>query len=84
MLPTARTKRLQEPASTPRPSRFSAKTTHNSRRYPVTTYCQRPNGVNLAEYERDSPPVFDGMAAALGKLYLSTSYGKLSALPVGR
>ena len=35
-------------------------------------------GKKLAEYKLDSPPVFDGMAAANGRLYLSTTYGKVS------
>ena len=30
------------------------------------------NGENLHEYELNSPPVFDGMAAANGRLYLAT------------
>jgi outer membrane protein assembly factor BamB len=33
------------------------------------------NGEKLAEYELNVPPVFDGMAAANGKLYLSLSDG---------
>ena len=33
------------------------------------------NGKTLAEYELDSPPVFDGMIAAAGQLYLSLKNG---------
>ncbi len=31
----------------------------------------------LAEYELDSQPVFDGMAAANSRLYLATKYGRI-------
>ena len=37
------------------------------------------DGKALADYELKSPPVFDGMAAAQGQLYLSTKMGKSSA-----
>jgi len=33
------------------------------------------DGSKLAEYNLDSPPVFDGMSAAGGRLYLSTADG---------
>ncbi|MBA7627550.1 hypothetical protein ES703_35013 [subsurface metagenome] len=35
------------------------------------------DGRKLAEYELDSPPVFDGMAAANGRLYLVSNDGKI-------
>ena len=35
------------------------------------------NGKKLAEYRLDAPPVFDGMAAAGGRIYLTTTDGKL-------
>jgi len=35
------------------------------------------DGEKLAEYKLDSPPVFDGMAAANGRLYLATKNGKI-------
>jgi outer membrane protein assembly factor BamB len=35
------------------------------------------DGGKLAEYKLDAPPVFDGMAAAGGRLYLSTVDGHL-------
>ena len=35
------------------------------------------DGAELARYELDSPPVFDGMAAANGRLYLSLENGRL-------
>jgi len=35
------------------------------------------NGKKLAEYPLDSPPVFDGMIAANGRLYISTRSGRL-------
>jgi outer membrane protein assembly factor BamB len=38
------------------------------------------NGGKLAEYPLDSPPVFDGMAAAQGRLYISTTDGSLVCL----
>lgn len=37
----------------------------------------RTDGSRLAEYKLESPPVFDGMAAAQGSLYLSTTDGSL-------
>ena len=35
------------------------------------------DGKKLAEYKLDSPPVFDGMAASTGRLYLATQDGTL-------
>jgi len=35
------------------------------------------DGKKLAQYELDSPPVFDGMAAASGRLFLATLDGKI-------
>jgi hypothetical protein len=35
------------------------------------------DGKKLAEYDLDSPPIFDGMAAAAGRLYMSTVDGKV-------
>jgi outer membrane protein assembly factor BamB len=35
------------------------------------------NGNTLAEYNLEYPPVFDGMAAANGRLYLSLKNGKV-------
>jgi hypothetical protein len=35
------------------------------------------DGTKLAEYPLDSPPVFDGMAAANRRLYVSTVGGKV-------
>jgi len=35
------------------------------------------NGEELAQYNLDSPPVFDGMAAAAGRLYLATVEGNV-------
>lgn len=35
------------------------------------------DGKKLAEYKLDSPPVFDGMVAANGQLYISTRDGRL-------
>ena len=34
-------------------------------------------GEKLAEYKLDDPPVFDGMAASKGRLYISTQGGTL-------
>ena len=36
------------------------------------------DGAELAEYDLDALPVHDGMAAAMGKLYLATKDGKLT------
>ncbi|MCK4292771.1 MAG: PQQ-binding-like beta-propeller repeat protein, partial [Planctomycetes bacterium] len=38
------------------------------------------NGEKLADYKLDSPPVFDGMAAANGRLYLATMNGRVRCL----
>ena len=38
------------------------------------------DGEKLAEYKLDSPPVFDGMAAANGRLYFSTIDGKVMCM----
>ncbi len=38
------------------------------------------DGAKLAEYELDSQPVFDGMAAANGRLYLATRSGEVLCL----
>ena len=38
------------------------------------------NGKKLAEYQLDGPPVFDGMAAANGRVYLSTTDGTVRCL----
>ena len=38
------------------------------------------DGKTLAEYDIDSPPVFDGMIAAKGRLYISTRDGRLLCL----
>jgi hypothetical protein len=35
------------------------------------------DGKRLAECELEQPPVFDGMSAARGRLYLATSDGSL-------
>ena len=35
------------------------------------------NGEKLAQYELSTAPVFDGMAAAYGRIYLSARGGKL-------
>ena len=38
------------------------------------------SGKKLTEHELDSPPVFDGMAAATGRVYLSTTDGAVECL----
>ena len=38
------------------------------------------DGTKLADYQLEAPPVFDGMAAAGGKVYLTTVDGKLMCL----
>ena len=40
----------------------------------------KDDGRKLAELKLDSPPVFDGMSAAAGQLYLSTLDGKVTCL----
>ena len=45
----------------------------NSRLLAVST----SDGKKLAEYRLDAPPVFDGLAAAGGQLYLATIDGKV-------
>ena len=37
----------------------------------------KKDGAKLAEYEIDSPPVFDGMIAAGGRIYIVTRDGKV-------
>jgi len=37
-------------------------------------------GEKLADYKLDSPPVFDGMAAANGRLYLATMNGRVMCM----
>jgi hypothetical protein len=38
------------------------------------------DGSELAKYELDSPPVFDGMAAAGGRLYMAVTGGEVLCL----
>jgi hypothetical protein len=40
-------------------------------------------GKKLAEYRLDSPPVFDGMIAANGQIYISTQDGRLLCMGEG-
>ena len=42
------------------------------------------DGAELARYELNSPPVFDGMAAAGGRLYLTTVDGQVRCFSSGR
>jgi outer membrane protein assembly factor BamB len=42
------------------------------------------DGKTLADYELASPPVFDGMAAARGRLYLSTKMGQVMCMGPAR
>ena len=42
------------------------------------------DGKTLADYELNSPPVFDGMAAAEGRLYLSTKMGEIVCMGPAR
>ena len=46
----------------------------------VLRVVSKTDGKKLAEYKLDSPPVFDGMAAAAGRLYLSTRDGKVTCM----
>jgi len=41
------------------------------------------DGKKLAEYKLESPPVFDGMIAANGRLYISTRDGRLVCMGKG-
>jgi hypothetical protein len=38
------------------------------------------DGSELAKYDLDSPPVFDGMAATDGRLYIATTNGRVLCL----
>jgi outer membrane protein assembly factor BamB len=38
---------------------------------------QAGEGTTLAKYDLDSPPVYDGMAAAAGRLFVSTKNGRV-------
>lgn len=42
------------------------------------------DGERLAEYDLDHPPVFDGLVAARGRLYLATTTGRLIAMGAKR
>jgi len=42
------------------------------------------DGKTLADYELKSPPVFDGMAAVEGRLYVSTKMGEIVCMGPGR
>ena len=42
------------------------------------------DGKTLADYELASPPVFDGLAAARGRLYLSTKIGEVVCMGPAR
>ena len=42
------------------------------------------DGKTLAQYSLDSPPVFDGMAAASGRLYMSTVNGQVICFESGK
>ena len=35
------------------------------------------DGEKLAQYDQDRPPVFDGLAGAAGRLYMTTANGKV-------
>ena len=41
------------------------------------------DGKQLAEYRLDAPPTWDGMAAAGGRLYLSSTDGKVLCMGKG-
>ena len=41
------------------------------------------DGATVAQYELDSPPIFDGMIAAGGRLFLSTMDGRVVCLARG-
>ena len=43
----------------------------------VLEVCSKDNGEKLAEYRLDSPPVLDGMAAARGRLFVTTVDGRV-------
>ena len=42
------------------------------------------DGKTLAEHKLDAPPVFDGMIAALGRLYISTADGRVVCIGENR
>ena len=43
----------------------------------------KAGGARLSEMELESPPIFDGMAAANGRLYVATMDGKVLCLAGG-
>ncbi len=51
---------------------------YDGRRGGVTWAVSTENGSRLAEYKLDAPPVYDGMAAAGGRLFVSTVDGKVA------
>ena len=50
---------------------------HEGKRGALLRAVSAADGADLAQYELDSPPVFDGMAAAAGRLYMCTVNGEL-------
>lgn len=52
----------------------------DGRRGAILRTVSAKDGSRLAEHPLQSPPVFDGLAAAAGRLYMSTIDGKLLCL----
>ena len=52
----------------------------NGKKGAVLAVISVADGTELAQYDLDSPPVFDGMAAASGRLYLATLNGRVVCL----
>ena len=52
----------------------------DGRRGAVLWVVSKDDGRKLAECKLGSPPVFDGMAAAAGRLYLSTLDGRVTCM----
>ncbi len=57
---------------------------HEGKRGALLRAISVADGSDLAQYEIDSPPVFDGMAAAGGKLYMSTIDGQVLCYKAGK
>ncbi|MHC4298140.1 MAG: outer membrane protein assembly factor BamB family protein [Planctomycetota bacterium] len=57
---------------------------HKGKRGALLKAVSAADGSDLAQYELDSPPVFDGMAAAGGRLYMSTVKGEVLCFGRGK
>jgi len=63
-----------------RKARLEQEAALENRRGALLQVVSAGDGKTLAEYKLDSAPTWDGMAAAAGRLYLSTMDGKVLCL----